>query len=285
MSAYLDNSIDSENYQKNRITYPKSLYETILQHHIGERKLALDVGCGTGIGTLPLLDFFEAVVGCDPSEKMLQTARMVVDGIPKSLKKHVEFKEIEGETLARYFGENSVDFIIAGESLQYTNIEQFFEQAHKVLKPNGTLSYWFYCDPIFIDYPVANEIFKYFVYDDKQSFGSLWPPEMNHVRKLGSTIKVPKENFEDVYSEKYIPLKSKRTGSFLVSKDNFTLKDLRNNMSTWSVYQKWLDSRKNGRGDIIDLILERIKHDCDLSENTPLRVQWETAFYIARNKP
>lgn len=284
MSAYLDNSINAANYQKNRITYPKSLYETVLQHHLGERNLAVDVGCGTGIGSFPLLDYFEKVVGCDPSEKMLQTARMIADTIPESSKRNVEFKETGGETLGKYFKEDSVDLIVAGESLQYTKFEQFFEQAHKILKPNGTLAYWFYCDPIFIDYPKANEIFKYFVYEDERFFKAFWPPEMDYVRHLGSTIEIPKNSFTDVYSEKYIPLKSEKAGKFLISRDDFTLKDLRDKMSTWSVYQRWLDTEKDSKEDIIDVIIEKIKNECNLTESTSLKVQWETAFYITHNK-
>ncbi|CAI4903744.1 BPG_G0053480.mRNA.1.CDS.1 [Saccharomyces cerevisiae] len=195
---------------------------------------------------------------------MLQTARMIADTIPESSKRNVEFKETGGETLGKYFKEDSVDLIVAGESLQYTKFEQFFEQAHKILKPNGTLAYWFYCDPIFIDYPKANEIFKYFVYEDERFFKAFF--------------------FTDVYSEKYIPLKSEKAGKFLISRDDFTLKDLRDKMSTWSVYQRWLDTEKDSKEDIIDVIIEKIKNECNLTESTSLKVQWETAFYITHNK-
>ncbi|QLG72295.1 hypothetical protein HG535_0C06500 [Zygotorulaspora mrakii] len=284
MTAYLDNSIDSKNYQENRITYPNSLYEAIVEYHAGGRKLAVDVGCGTGIGTLPLLKYFDKVVGCDPSEKMLQTAREVVDKIPNSEEKRVEFKKVRAEALDECFGENTVDLVVAGESVQYTAFDRFFEQVHKVLKPGGTLSYWFYCDPVFIDYPRANEIFRHSVYEDEQSFGSLWPSEMKYVRKLGSNIGIPDDKSEHIQSETYVPLKSMKPGKFFIYKNDFTLKRLRNIMSTWSVYQTWLDNNEGSTRDIIDHVVEKIKLDCNLSDDAKLRVEWETAFYIARNK-
>lgn len=284
MSAYLSNSIDSENYQKNRVTYPRSLYEAVLKFHDAERELAVDVGCGTGIGTFPLLDYFKHVVGCDPSAKMLQTAKKITEKLPDESQNRIDFMKTSAETLDDYFGKESVDLIIAGESIQYTNLDQFFRQAYGILKPRGTLSYWFYCDPIFIDYPKANEIFKYYVYEDEDSFGPLWSPQMNIVRDLGSTISIPEDQFEDIKGETYIPLQTVKPGSFRIYKENFTFKDLRDNMSTWGVYQTWLDRNKDGKEDIIDVVIDKIKSKCNLSDETKLRVEWETAFFMARKK-
>ncbi|KAM3164790.1 putative S-adenosylmethionine-dependent methyltransferase CRG1 [Lachancea thermotolerans] len=284
MSLYLSGVIDSDKYQKYRITYPKSLYEAIMAHHAGGRLLAVDVGCGTGIGTFPLLEYFDTVVGCDPSAKMLATAAQVREKLPGASRRRVSFQQAAGEDISRLFEERSVDMITGGESIQYVKHDEFFRAAARLLRPGATLAFWFYADPVFVDYPEANTIFKHCTYEDQCSFAPLWPPEMELVRKLGESIQVPSHEFEMVHSEVNVPLKTKGTRSFRVTREGCTLKDLRDLISTWSVYDAWKKNNKDCAEDVIDALIEKLKRGCGWDDNIKLRLEWETSFYVARRR-
>ncbi len=45
-------------------------------HQLAPRfSLAVDVGCGTGISTRPLVEYFDHVIGCDVSESQIEMAK------------------------------------------------------------------------------------------------------------------------------------------------------------------------------------------------------------------
>ncbi|CUS24531.1 LAQU0S17e01046g1_1 [Lachancea quebecensis] len=284
MSLYRNGVIDPDKYQKYRITYPKNLYDAIMAHHAGQRLLAVDVGCGTGIGTFPLLEYFDTVVGCDPSAKMLATAAQMREKLPGASRRRVSFQQAAGEDISRLFGERTLDMITGGESIQYVKHSEFFRTAARLLKPGATLAFWFYADPVFVDYPKANAIFKHCAYEDEHSFAPLWPPEMDLVRNLGKSIEVPSHEFEMVYSEVNFPLRTNGAHSFRVSRQDCTLQDLRDLISTWSVYDAWKKNNKDSAEDVIDALIEKLKRGCGWDDDIKLNLEWETALYVARRR-
>jgi ubiquinone/menaquinone biosynthesis C-methylase UbiE len=68
------------NYAQNRKNYHPTLYKTILSHHTstgGQLTALLDIGCGPGTAARALAPHFQHVIGLDPSDGMIQTARLL----------------------------------------------------------------------------------------------------------------------------------------------------------------------------------------------------------------
>ena len=64
-------------YAQHRPSPPPALVELIFNHHIstgGQTGVLLDVGCGPGMATRAFAKHFEAAIGCDPGESMIQVA-------------------------------------------------------------------------------------------------------------------------------------------------------------------------------------------------------------------
>lgn len=70
---------DAANYAKLRLQYSDDLYQMITSYHTSteDSKLGtvVDVGCGPGVASFQLAEYFETVIGVDPSEGMINTAR------------------------------------------------------------------------------------------------------------------------------------------------------------------------------------------------------------------
>jgi len=73
-------------YAKYRPPYPQSVYDIIMDFILHDRvtstkaadaKLdcAVDLGCGSGQSTLPLLQYFRSVIGTDVSESQVEQAK------------------------------------------------------------------------------------------------------------------------------------------------------------------------------------------------------------------
>lgn len=284
MSTYLKSSFDSENYDVNRPTYPPSLYEAVMSYHDLGTKLVVDVGCGTGIATYPLLVYFEKVIGCDPSARMLIPAEEGHKKLPKKDQGRVEFKSVAAENLSDIFAENSVDMIVGAESIHWVKHALFFEEAYKILRPHGTLAYWFYVEPVFLDYPRANKIFQSFVYEDERYFAPYWPLEMQHVRNFGRSIIIPKDKFKNIESEIFEPLITKGNTAFRMIRNDYTIENLRSLLRTWSIYHSWRENNKESGNDICDMLVEKLQNACGWNSDSKLRVEWGTSFYLARKR-
>ena len=106
---------DPDNYAKSRNEYPQVLYDAIFSYHAkqsestGKLGLAVDIGAGPGQVTKVLAEHCEKVVGVDPSESMVATAKK----LPTGQLEHVEFRTGSAEDMP-FVGNESVDLITAG---------------------------------------------------------------------------------------------------------------------------------------------------------------------------
>ncbi|CAF0789859.1 unnamed protein product [Didymodactylos carnosus] len=127
------------NYRVFRPGYPQQLYKHILEYYFNtttpDKKipLALDVACGSGQATVDLSNYCEKVIGIDGSENQLKQAQQ---------KDNIEYQCHYAEDLS-FLQSNSIDLITVATALHWFDIENFFKQVDRVLKPNGgVLSIW-----------------------------------------------------------------------------------------------------------------------------------------------
>lgn len=285
MATYADKSFDSNNYLQKRPGYPDSIYEELFKYHQGDTKVALDLGCGPGTASFQLLPYVDKVIGVDPSEVMIQPG---INAITPDLKDRIEFRVGSGEDLSG-IADHSVDLIISAEAFHWVNHSKFFEEAKRVLKPNGTFAHWGYIEPIFIDFPIANEIYENYVYEDPQFMKDYWKPGKIFHRNffnidLSST-------FKDIEKYDYYPTKTEKPTAYYLKDYDYSVKKFREYLSSWSAVHDWRQINQinqviqgNNGTDIIDLFVDELKRENGWDEDTKLRVEWGTTYCFSRLK-
>lgn len=122
---------------------------------------ALDVGCGAGLSTRALQGIAGHCLGLEPAAGMLRQASQIAP----------QAAFIVGAAEAIPLQTGSVDIITAAGSLNYVNLNLFFAEAARILRPPGVLVvYDFQTGRTFRDSHVLDDWFASFV--DRYP----WPP-------------------------------------------------------------------------------------------------------------
>ncbi|KAJ6493978.1 S-adenosyl-L-methionine-dependent methyltransferase [Mycena vitilis] len=142
MATFAKSSYDSASYAASRPTYPRLLYDLVLQfHEKGPAVGAVDLGCGTGQATVQLLANdehrgFQSVIAIDPSANMVQVAK---ESLPEDLKSHVEVRQGAAEDLS-FIENGSVDLVTAAQCAHWFDWTGAWPELHRILKPGGTFA-------------------------------------------------------------------------------------------------------------------------------------------------
>lgn len=134
-------------YAEVRRNYHPSVYETIIDHHTttgGKLDTLLDVGCGPGLAAQALAPHFAHVIGLDPSEGMLATARSLggVTSTSEPIRYEISTAEELGENLSPPIQNSSIDLIVAANAAHWFDMSGFWPAAARVLKPGGSVALW-----------------------------------------------------------------------------------------------------------------------------------------------
>jgi ubiquinone/menaquinone biosynthesis C-methylase UbiE len=115
----------AEGYAKAR----PPLHGRIVERFAVRASTVLDVGCGAGLSTAPLLRLSPHVFGIDPFSSMVKWGPSIAPG--------AHFLAGRAESLP--FRSASFDLITAAGSLNYADPARAFPELRRVLAPNGTL--------------------------------------------------------------------------------------------------------------------------------------------------
>ncbi|MBT3406404.1 methyltransferase domain-containing protein [Candidatus Woesearchaeota archaeon] len=123
-------------YDAARITYPEQLIADIIDFsNIKPKGTILDIGCGTGQATLPLVQKQFKVTGLDISQQMIDVAK---EKCPNADFKVGTFEDAE-------LAENTFDLIVSGMAWHWVSSKNRYNKVHRILKENGTLAlFWSY---------------------------------------------------------------------------------------------------------------------------------------------
>ncbi|KAK8733148.1 hypothetical protein OTU49_017454, partial [Cherax quadricarinatus] len=134
-------------------------------------QLCVDVGCGSGQNTNMYTNYFQQVIGVDVSQEQVQLAT-------KSCTHHnVIFKHGLAEHLP--VEDESVELLTCCASVHWFNMETFYKEVERVLKPGGVFACYCYfgCDPIYNGKSylstydeLGRELYKYFTENHKYLF-------------------------------------------------------------------------------------------------------------------
>ena len=192
-------------YAEHRPGYPRELFDFIASR-CPARELAWDCGTGNGQAARSLASYFRRVVATDASPEQIAAAA------PEN---GVEFVVAPAEASA--LPGRSVDLVTVAQALHWFNIDRFFDEAKRVLKPGGILACWTYhhCSVS----PEIDEIIEA-VFAAVDEF---WPPE--------------RELVENRYRDIAMPFREIAAGPFSMSV-HWSAADILDYMGTWSATER-----------------------------------------------
>ncbi len=164
----------SDDYAAYRPTYPAALFN-YLQSVAPARRLAWDCATGSGQVALALAEHFDSVIATDASKPQIDAARPH----PK-----VDYRVAAAESSELETG--SVDLATVGQAFHWFDATGFFDEAQRVVGPNGVLAIWCYetCTvSVDCDRPVRH------LYTDLT--GPYWPPERALIEEGFASVVLP----------------------------------------------------------------------------------------------
>ena len=128
---HFENEILAERYDEKRPKQHRVIIQTFVNEISQETKFAhvLDVACGTGHSSHPLLEISDKVTGVDISEEMVNIAKR---NIPE-----IDFRVSPAERL--FCENNSIDAAFVGMAFHWFDKDAFLSELSRILKPGGWL--------------------------------------------------------------------------------------------------------------------------------------------------
>ncbi|KAK8732921.1 hypothetical protein OTU49_006655, partial [Cherax quadricarinatus] len=145
-------------YREYRPTPPENLISTVVdfvkEKSVEPLQLCVDVGCGSGQNTNMYTNYFQQVIGVDVSQEQVQLAT-------KNCTHHnVIFKEGIAERLP--VEDESAELVTSSVAIHWFNLDKFYKEVTRVLKPGGVLACYSYlgCTPIYAGKSYASTILE-----------------------------------------------------------------------------------------------------------------------------
>jgi len=210
-------------YAKYRPEYPDELYEFIFSK-VQHFSSVWDCATGNGQVASVLAKYFSQVEATDISAKQIENA-FTADNIHYA----VQFAEKTD------FQNQSFDLITVGQALHWFQLDDFFNEVKRVLKPDGVFTAW--CYGLNSVNPEIDEITRYFYHN---IVGPFWDKERMHIEKKYESISFP---FPEIVTRHFH------------YKAEWTADEYLGYLSTWSSVQHYI---KNKNTNPVELISKRI---------------------------
>ena len=198
----------AEQYQKFRPTYPEEMF-AYFASLTPQHETAWDVATGNGQAAVSLARWYKQVIATDASEKQIASASRL---------SNVHYQVCPAENTK--IPSQTIDLITVAQALHWFNTELFFEEAKRVLKPDGIIAVW--CYKLLSITPAIDAIVNTLYYD---IVGNFWPEERSLI--------------ENDYADITLPFKQLESPGFTMSAQ-WNLAALRGYLSTWSAVQKYM---------------------------------------------
>jgi SAM-dependent methyltransferase len=160
-------SKQAANYAKFRPRYPQELFD-YLGSIAPSCQLAWDCGTGNGQAAVRLASVFDCVIGTDASKKQISNAQP---------NEKVEYRVAPAEN-SRIHSE-TVDLIMVAQALHWFDLDRFYAEARRVLKPGGVLAASAY-NLLHIEPAIDKVVNRYY----HKVVGPFWPPERELVERF-----------------------------------------------------------------------------------------------------
>lgn len=304
MATFSTTGFKSLNYNSFRPRYPQSFYK-LLVDYAGAKpgfkfNRTLDVGCGTGIATYDMLNISNKVEGMDLSPNMVKTAESLIEERCKSLdvsSSRISFITADLDNLESFKDRQGYDLIVAAQCLHWTkDFDKLFANVHQLLNPGGIFAYWYYVDPVIVNYhPTkgdrintlknAHAVYLKYCYGPDH-VGPYWEqPGRTIIRDFYKVIndKIPKTfgdvviNNYQVDINNYTPPSSK---DLVLVKENITIKDSLNYISTYSGVHSYIEAHPET--NLIEDYAQELKEKTGWDDSTTFDYVWNTGYTFIR---
>ena len=166
-------------YAAFRPTYPAALFAWLAAESPG-RTLAWDCATGSGQAALALAEHFEQVVATDVSAEQLAHAG-----------RHPRVRYARAPAEASPLDDASADLVTVAQALQWFDLDAFFAEVDRVLRPGGLLAAWTYL--LFETSPEVDAIIlRYY----RETLGPYWAWERRLVEEGYASVAFPFEAVE-----------------------------------------------------------------------------------------
>ncbi len=153
-------SDQSGDYLRYRPSYPDALF-AYLAEISPTRHLAWDCATGSGQAAQGLSAHFEKVIATDASAAQIDSA------IPTA---NVHYRVASAESSG--LPDHSVDLVTVAQALHWLDLERFYDEVRRVLKPGGLLAVWSY-NLLRTDSAIDAQVDAFY----SRTVGPYWPPE------------------------------------------------------------------------------------------------------------
>lgn len=165
-------------YASHRPGYPAELFSW-LADQAPARTLAWDCATGTGQAAVALADYFEQVWATDASGSQIEAATACPG---------VTYRTAAADCSG--LPDQSVDLVTVAQALHWFDLDSFYAEVRRVLKPGGLLAVWTY--GVFraegVDGTAVQTLLDRFYYG---TVGPCWPPERRHVENGYADLAFP----------------------------------------------------------------------------------------------
>ncbi len=199
-------------YADFRPHYPAALFEYLVTL-APKTSLVWDCACGNGQATLDLAERFNRVIATDASKEQIASA---------APHRNVEFRVAPAEESG--LQDASVRLITVAQALHWFDLDRFYAEARRVLKPGGVLAAWAYGINE-VEGNAVNELVQDYY---SNTVGPYWPTERKLVEESYRTIPFP---FDEI------------TPPVFRMEARWTLEQLLGYFSTWSATNRFIKAK------------------------------------------
>jgi SAM-dependent methyltransferase len=160
-------SKQAADYATFRPTCPRDLFD-YLGSIAPSRQLTWDCGTGNGQAAVELASVFDRVIATDASEKQIANAQP---------HERVEYRVATAEQSG--IQSETIDLIMVAQALHWFDLDRFYAEGHRVLKPNGVLAASAY-NLLHIE-PAIDEVVNRYYFE---VVGPFWPPERKLIEQF-----------------------------------------------------------------------------------------------------
>jgi len=216
-------------YKKYRPTYPKELFEDILDL-CGERAVCWDCGTGNGQVAKVLSEYFKKVYATDISAAQLSKAT-------QDAKITYSVERAEQTT----FKNDQFDLITVAQAIHWFDFKDFNKELSRVAKNGAIIAIWGY-GLLRIDSMIDTLINSFY----KDVVGPYWDKEREHIDNSYQTIPL---YFKELRLKRDHTIKTK-----------WTLHELDGYLNTWSSVQNYMAEHQQNP---VPQLIEKIGHFWD----------------------
>lgn len=234
----------SANYASFRPHYPPELFD-FLASVAPRRGLVWECGCGSGQASVDLAERFDRVIATDASADQIKAA----SPHPK-----IEFRLAAAEKSG--LPDASVDLVAVAQAMHWFDLDRFYAEVKRVLKPDGLLAVWTYGASNVGDGQIDPLVKEYHY----ETIGPYWPPERIYVEEEYASLPFP---FQRVPAPKFI------------MRANWSLDQMIGYLSSWSGTKRYIEA--NGVNPLVKLRESLAPH-----WKAEMEVRWPLALHLGR---